>query len=388
MYLTPTAVEEPELCAAALLQMDAADVTQLARLNFLLSDEVGALLDALPRLVRQLATDSTPEEERSTERVRGAIRWQKTIVARHHTGLPTLTISEPALRIYDTPENRLLVFLLAEIERTAQHLRWPESANGAGATVADRVATAIRWKNARMLASIGAAAPTPRQLSRIRSGRARRRFATVLDAFEVHRSLLQHLNRDALRHTIETRGLATSEDPALFELLCWFGILDALGELGWTLNPHRLIDGRVHIAAQRGDETITAWFRNAPKQLTADNRYGETLAAHGIDRSGLTPDIVLAHESPHAPTQWLLAEAKMGANRRPATLARRALLDLLAYESAYSARVSTQTAPVGLGMVWGAGLEPAPRRIMLATPDRLFSALSMWLGMPEPQPPS
>ena len=64
-YLSQSSVSEKFLEASALLQMDEADLMALGRIHFVLSDEVGRLLEDLPYLIRRLPTVSIAEEERS-----------------------------------------------------------------------------------------------------------------------------------------------------------------------------------------------------------------------------------------------------------------------------------------------------------------------------------
>src|SRR5690349_10382274 len=79
-YLTPAATIEGEaLQAAALLQIPVEELRVLGRLQFLISEELGNLLEELPFLVRRLATTTASEEEWSAERIRGSIQWARTI---------------------------------------------------------------------------------------------------------------------------------------------------------------------------------------------------------------------------------------------------------------------------------------------------------------------
>ena len=56
----------------------------------------------------------------------------------------------------------------------------------------------------------------------------------------------------------------------------------------------------------------------------------------------------------------------------------RALLDLLAYRSAYRAHLEPQ-AVWGLGVVWGHELDAVDHQVGLCTPDRLAQALDVAL---------
>src|SRR4051794_35383020 len=99
-YLTAAATTESELIleASALLQMSPAHVRTLGSIQFITADAVGRLLDGMPALSRRLRTSAVPEEEKSAERVRGAIRWGATIAERAASGLPQLYVTAPARR--------------------------------------------------------------------------------------------------------------------------------------------------------------------------------------------------------------------------------------------------------------------------------------------------
>jgi hypothetical protein len=87
-YLTPASrFEMPGLLvAAALLKWPEADALRLADLQFLLSDEVGGLLQEMPRLVRRLATASARDEELTAERLHGPVDWNATLALRASAG--------------------------------------------------------------------------------------------------------------------------------------------------------------------------------------------------------------------------------------------------------------------------------------------------------------
>jgi hypothetical protein len=380
LYLSPSSTPHQALEAAALLQMDDVDVGRLARLHFLLSEQVGWLLGAVPSLLRQLPTTTLVEEERSHERIRGAVHWQPTLIGRIGTGVPTLVISRPAQRAYQTPENELLVFLLDEIIRLGRRTGWLEDPRaGQASVVRTRVSEATRWSQSRMLASVERRWPTARTIARIRTGRHRRRFNVVLDAWHVYEALIEHLDVDQLREIIENEGLVTRSDATLFELFCLFTVLDGVRSLGWRLRPLQLIEGAVRFTARKGDNRLEIWYQRTPPLLNKISHYGRTLRLHGLQDSVLRPDVVLRHRTPSGSTNWLLIEAKMGTRRDLPSSARAALIDLLAYRRAYDAVFAGQAAPFGLGIAWGAGLRPSESEIMLATPEHIPRALEVFL---------
>ena len=66
--------------------------------------EVGRVLDETPTLLRQLPTVSATEEERSTERIRGTIRWPATIATGTWAPRPPLHQRTPLKRLSDPRE--------------------------------------------------------------------------------------------------------------------------------------------------------------------------------------------------------------------------------------------------------------------------------------------
>lgn len=380
-YLTPTVdVEQVILEAAALLQMEEIDVLTLARLHFLLSEEVRDLLAGLPDLVRRLATTTAHEEEWSSERVRGAILWGRTLGARTATGLPHIYVTSPARRAFQTPENELLVFLLDQVVEQGREGRWSDQApTGIGKTVSERMSLASRWRLHRTLASVERRAPTPRRISRVRMGRHRRAYGGALRAYEVFRSLIAQLDREAVKEAVERRALATRNDGTLFELLCTFELVDALERRGWALERLGLVRGSLRLRGthQRGGE-LELWYQRLPPTLSRTSLYASVVARHDLGHSRLRPDLVLRWAREGGPRKWLLVEAKMGTRRTVADSARRALLDLFGYRRDFNEVLADGTAVYGLGVAWGAELGPASgTEVVLTTPDHLTEALEV-----------
>jgi hypothetical protein len=380
MYLTPHSDPERQvLDAAALLQMDEADLLALSRVHFVLSPEVRDLLDEVPSLLRRLPTTSVHGEEESAERIRGAIHWPLTVSRRVSGASHNVYVTRPAHRAFDTPENQLLVFLLKAISTLGQRTGWASSqSESSGRLVSSRTALADRWLASRMLQSIPWRPPTPRSISRIVMGRHRRRFQLALDAYSVYQRLIEHLSPDAIRETIEQRGLATRADDTLFEVLVLFRLIDALRTQGWNVPHLGVFRGHLHVAATRTSERLELWYQTAPLDLRKGSEYTSTLAKHDFSNPlDLRPDFTLRLRKGSG-VKWLMVEAKMGERRTVDSSARQALVDLLAYQQAFSLGIAESEAPTGLGVAWGAELVPVLGRQMLATPDRLVDAIQLF----------
>jgi hypothetical protein len=381
-YLTPAADIETQLLeASALLQLRPQELRALGRLQFLVSDEVGRLLEQLPLLVRRLATTTASEEEWSAERVRGAIQWGRTIGVRQATGIPNLFVTSPARRAYQTPENELLALVLDAVVALGKQSGWDRSASeNVGKLVSDRVSEAERWSSTRSLLEVQRRPMTPTKLARIRSGRHRRRYQSVLDAYERYRLLAEHLDRKAIQEAIETYGIVSRDDATLFELVSTFHIIEALRELGWRLSRLGLFEGALRIQGRKGSAELELTYQATPKDLSRGSVYQDVQRHHQLKSGALRPDLVikLCREDEE---RWLLIEVK-GGERPVAQSARAAAYDLLAYRTAFAPALSAQDGyPYGLGIAWGLDLDPSlAGEIVLCTPDRIRDALVQMLA--------
>ena len=382
-YLSPASrFEMPGLLvAAALLKWPEADALRLAELQFLLSAEVGELLEEMPRLVRRLATASARDEERTAERLHGPIDWNATLALRASAGSRHLFVTAPARRVYQTAENELLVHVLDAIVRTAQRSGWDQilAKEGPATTVRERLSEATRWQQSRMLSTINRVRPTPRSLARIQSGRNHLRYAPLLGAYAKLISLVEQLDRQAVRAAIEHAGLVTAYEATLFELITTFRVIDELRKHGWQMQPIALFEGHVHTSGHRHDgRQIDLWYQSTPPDLRSGSRYKQVLTSHGFSHQrGLRPDLVLRWPHRNGSCRWLLIECKLSQSMGVGHAARQALADLLAYRRAFDHALSEGGQPYGLAVAWGEELTPAPdAEIALCTPDMLGEAIA------------
>jgi hypothetical protein len=385
-YISPASRYELPglLVAAALLDWPEDDARRLGELQFLLSAEVRGLLEAMPQMARRLATAAAREEQWTSERLLGPVAWNRTLALRAVTGVRHVYVTAPARRVYQTPENELLVHVLDAIVQAARLGGWDQTVTrqGPAKILRDRMSDATRWQNSRMLSAVDRVPPTARSVARIRTGRARRRYAAVLSAYDKLVSLVEQLDRQAVREAIEYAGLVIADDARLFELLTTFQVMDGLRENGWTMQPFYLIKGKVHTRGRRRDgRPISLWYQTTPHALApvsiAESRYRQVLAAHGFLRQHeLRPDMVLRWTSQHGQDRWLLIECKLSQKKGVDHAARLALADLLAYRRSFHDTLSNSGQPYGLGIAWGYGLRPeTSAEIALCTPDTLTEAI-------------
>ena len=380
-YLSPASrFEGPGLLAAgALLQWPEPEASRLGELQFLLCRETREFLGSLPQLMRKLATASAPEEEQTGQRLRGPVEWNRTLALRNTTGAPHLFVTTPTRRVYQTPENELLVHVLDAIVATAHRSGWDRITprQEPAKRVRDHLAAATRWQQNRMLAEINRTPPAPRAVARVRSGRNAQRYTAVLAAYDKLTSLVEQMDRQAVREAIEEAGLVTAEEPILFELLTTFGVIDALTSLGWQMAPFTLFHGHVHTTGHTADgRQIGLWYQTTPRALSDISHYRQVLTSHGFTGTRqLRPDIILRWTDPDGQQRWLLIECKLSKSG-VSYAARQALADLLTYRADYDTTLAATNGPHGLGVAWGEGLHPiSTSEVVLCTPDTLTQAL-------------
>ena len=84
------------------------------------SPEAEALLDAMPKTVRSLATSLQTQTERCIGNLRGPVLWSETMSARASSfGDEGLFVCKTPSRAYDIDENRVLVAALVSIRDSA-----------------------------------------------------------------------------------------------------------------------------------------------------------------------------------------------------------------------------------------------------------------------------
>jgi hypothetical protein len=379
-YISQAAQREEELSleASALLQMTPAEVRSLGRIQFILSDAAGRLIDGMHSLSRRLATTAIPEEEHSFERVRGPIRWGATLAERAASGMPHLYVTAPARRAFQTPENEVLVHALDAIRDEGKRTGWYRKGKELAPVIRERVNGAERWLRTRSLSEVEQHPITPRLVARVRTGRAARRYAAAIEVTQLHRKYLRRLDRNAIRSAVENFALVASADEVLLELLVLFAVEHALDEQGWEISlPGVVSGGGVALACRRGDQQLEVSYQSTPAGLSRESRYGQVQRIHGFAPVGpLRPDLVLRFSSGHQ-LRWVIVEVK-GIQREVKDSARAALQNLLAYRRAFDPALSGQTGTYGLGIAWGEDLAPRlGSEVMLCSPDTVGEALAL-----------
>ncbi|RZT84909.1 hypothetical protein EV383_1767 [Pseudonocardia sediminis] len=384
LHLSPSATaHDIALDAAALLGLRFDEAAALGQLHFLLHPAISSFLDAAPDLLRRPTSDMTQNVEITHDRIRGPVDWQATRRRRLVTREPHF-VTRPPRRDVDIQPNRAVALLLNEIRDQARSLvgGWAGSHEAGLSAQITAIGTRAGFlASHRTLSEVTPASLSSRDAAALRSPRLRRRFSAALDAHAVHQRLISHVDRAAIRDSVERYGFAASSDGTLFEIAVLFALRLQLQVAGFALEPLRLFRGRLRFGGRRGDEQIMGFYQETPSSWRDSSQYRAAQLAHGFAAvHDLRPDVTLRLERAGEPTRWLAIEAKttegsVGVPR----LARRALTDLLAYRAAFAPVLDDQ--PMwGLGVVWGEGLAAAEHPVGVCTRDCIGEALDRFLA--------
>jgi hypothetical protein len=155
------------------------------RVSLAASEEAARLLEQMEGHIRVLPMALSNRMEHCIHSVRGPIAWSETITARANAlGNEDVFVCRTTRRSFDDPLNRALVGALIEIAGAAKALRGPLGDlldSSERNRLDDRAAEARRWRHHPRLVDLAHGRLTPRDLTRIRSGRHAETAKVILD---------------------------------------------------------------------------------------------------------------------------------------------------------------------------------------------------------------
>jgi hypothetical protein len=173
---------------SALAGLPANEIAQMVGARVATSPEADALLEAMPRSVRSLATSLATSAERCIGSLRGPVLWSETISARASSfGDEGLFVCKAPSRAYDIDENRVLVAALMTIRDsafTAEHHNDRALEDPLLRAARRNGNEANRFVEHPSLARVARDRPTARAIKRTRSGKHRKSYQPALDMLE------------------------------------------------------------------------------------------------------------------------------------------------------------------------------------------------------------
>lgn len=340
-FLSSAATErvDPVGDVTELLNLRREDLRRVVAAHFALSDPVRAFVAALPNGLRH-PVSSSERPRIMTQAVRGPIDWPSTFRARATAGSSeAVHVIRPAQRVFNTPENRALVWLLdrldSELGRTVSAEFDPAAGVYDGNWFAEIAGNRARIRAARRhawLRGIKPVRPDGRGLKRLRAARTafyKKCIPAVID-------LLARLtdgepNPQDLVDLLCQRYFEPARNWKLFELVVALRISRAVAEKATEKRKARPFVGAgrspyARYALEDGTE-VSLWYQTWPDDIT-DSLHGDARGRYRINADPARPDIVIERRRDDETIDCILLELK--ASRKGGTLGG-GLLQMLGY---------------------------------------------------------
>lgn len=291
-------IVDPIQDVAALLQLRRQDLRKVIQHHLLLSAEVSAFVEGLSGYLRSPSTTSVrPRIE--TRVIRGQVDWGATIRTRASRGADVTFITRPASRIFDTDENRALVWLVGQL------LGYQHGARDAMTAVANRTPWEQRLEHHRSALQLAERTQWARSVShpqrldvdmRRALAHSRRHFLrkTSGDLVRLIDRSLQSPTPEGVLELLSRRYFEPSQDWRLYELVVVLRVATAFREVALRSHRTRLLVGSgsgPFVSFVMDDETtVEIWYQAWPSRTASVQ--SNVLARHEVSGAGSRPDIV------------------------------------------------------------------------------------------------
>lgn len=284
------------------------DLNFLKTVHFLLSPEVEALVNELPKLIRNLSHSTQKEVIECRGVVRGRIDWNLTLKKRYSQGFndPSLFICQPATKMYDLPENQLLKFILWKIRSLTETI---------GHIIPDELIEQDEWR--RWVDIIGSRyfkvknvskniyfqqISLPRLINPKTLQKAYRHrnqsYDQVAECYELYAKLFISNDQDVLRKLIESQIFEPLNNDRLFEVYVLIKILNILENYPGKLEFGLLRPGTKYTARYTTNNLeICIFYQKMPLRFFGCSKHKEIFKYYDPNVSLRRPDIMLKFQT-------------------------------------------------------------------------------------------
>jgi hypothetical protein len=338
-FLSSVSTERIEVLAdvSVLLNLSASDLNKVVAAHLGLSDEVRELVRDLPQGLRRPITASVSAKIRS-QSIRGPVDWADTIRLRAEGGLPSEFVMRTPRRIFDTPENQALGYLLDRLEAELRRVvpaRAGESAgvfNGGWLEEISHSAARIRVaRKHHWLRGVASQRPSSRVHKRLQAARSRFYRKRLPAGFAVLSKYVESPTPANITELLSRRYFEPQRDWQLFELFIALRLASAFEQRSLGKRRIRMMVGAGRSPYARylmpdGGE-VWLWYQAWPPDA-GNSVQLVTLAKHSINTSSSRPDLVAQLRREGGTVDSVILELK--ASRRAGYLGT-GLMQLLGY---------------------------------------------------------
>jgi hypothetical protein len=283
---------------AILLDLSRQDLRRVALVHVVLSDAVRNFVRHLRQDLRTPST-STERPRVVTQTVRGPIDWQATVRLSVGQGLGTPYVIRPALRVFDTPENRALQWALNQLQAG---MRGVPTIEGGVATTSTNWISEVglmrsvieRAREVYWLRGLRSERPTPRTIARLGSSRRELYAVRLRSVIDQLFALENSPTPEDLIELLLQRYFVPTRDWKLYEVLVALRVARAL-------DPHaisrrfRLLEnvGRVPFATFTfANGVVRIWYQSWPN-TSGPSLQLRVIEAFQVQGQGTRPDVVV-----------------------------------------------------------------------------------------------
>jgi hypothetical protein len=329
---------------------------RLATVHWLLSEELGRFLDAVPATLARLSRTTSAAMGLGPE-VRGSIDWSTTVALRAGSGwrVPTYAYVE-AQAENDTPANRVFKTSLQWVSSAAGHMAAQPD------TLLDDVSESEHWiREVSRRAGIAARALQHKALSLVRApqrlsehdlrvcvSQPLRGYRLAVAAVRLRAALVERGQQERIREMLQRRVLIPAQRFRLFEIWILARVARFFREAGWreTVVP-LLSENRstpVYRFSSEGRADVEVFFQATPVAMRRVSAYREIFEAYDVDVAARTPDIVI-QQGPRPESLRVMIEAKASDNQ---DYIADGAYKLLGYAADFAAALTGRGGPIGL----------------------------------------
>lgn len=340
-FLSVAATERPDPVGdvSELLNLARGDLRRVISVHLALSENVRDFIASLRGGLRSPIT-SSERPPIATQAVRGPIDWSATITARAMSGWNSaMFVVRPAQRIFDTPENRALKWLLERLDVELGRITPAESDEKAGVhdhswfmQIAANRARIQAARRHHWLREIPPQRPDPLALRRLSAARTAFYKHRIPDVLELLRRLVDNEpTKEDITDLLCRRYFEPARNWQLYELLVALRLARAIAQKAAGKRKARLLIGTGRTPFARyvmpdGDE-VRLWYQCWPSDA-GHSLHNDAREHYSIGGDSSRPDLVVERRRGGTTVDAVLLELK--ASRNDATLSG-GLLQLLGY---------------------------------------------------------
>ncbi len=302
------------------------DVFLLADMGDLISGQYEAYLkEELPRLLDSMANEIERRDAIVGPGIRGNVRWDRTLIGRISGTLPLgRYYSRTAHRTYSLPENRLLLWLLDNLNTSTRSLVRRSSSRAPHGVLTSLMSASEDAMAHNWLSEVGVPSVLTQSMldaARLHKRPEYRRAAQLAEARQRLSSPIED-RWYAILMLLAVGWLEPISDDDLFELYALTLVIDALSSdvgFGTPAEYGLVIGGRSHVAAFSSEMGhLRVMFDQSPAiKGVWTQRYKSIVRMHsGVSGSSRRPDITIVLETPTGDERYVIIEVKRTSNER------------------------------------------------------------------------